>query len=300
MCEKLDVFVNPAAGRGRATKRASEIRAILEGNGFEVTLHESSAPGHLEERVGAFVRDGGKRFVVAGGDGSVHEAVNGIMAAGGDAALGVIPAGTGNDFAKAAGITLDWRDAAALLADNLRGDVHPRQIDAGRMNGRYFANGAGIGFDAKVTAIARSIRWPLGDLVYLIAIFRAFADDIVTPAVTIETAGGEKLWDGPLTLANVSNGPWVGGMFHIAPMASHDDGQLDLIVAAPVKRGRILRLLPALMDGGHMTEPEIEHHSVTSITLRANGELLSHLDGEVQQPACEFEIEILPGALRLL
>lgn len=298
--EQLDVFVNPVAGRGRATKRAGEIRAILEGAGFEVILHESTAPLALEERVAAFVRGGGRRLVIAGGDGSVHEAVNGLLDAGGDANFGVIPAGTGNDFAKAAGITLDWRDATALLADNLLSDAHPRQVDVGRMNGRYFANGAGIGFDARVTALARSIRWPVGDLVYLVAIFRAFAGDIVTPSVTIETGDGETLWDGPLTLANISNGPWVGGMFHIAPMASHDDGQLDLIVAAPVRRRRILRLLPSLMDGKHVDKPEIAHRAVTSITLRSDGELLSHLDGEVQAPASRFEIDILPGALNLL
>ncbi len=296
----LDVFVNPAAGRGRAARRVRRIRDILAGAGLDVILHESREAGHLEQDVAAFVRDGGEQLVIAGGDGSVHEAVNGILGAGGDAALGVIPAGTGNDFAKAAGITLDWRDAATLLADNLLGDAHPRRIDAGRMNGRYFANGAGIGFDARVTALARTIRWPIGDIVYLFAIFRAFTGGIVSPSVVIDAAGGERLWDGPLTLASVSNGPWVGGMFHIAPTAAHDDGKLELVIAAPVTRRRIVRLLPKLMEGKHLDEPDIEHHRVTSLTLRSEGELISHLDGEVQAPAREFQIDVLPGALRLL
>jgi len=296
----LHVFVNPTAGRGRAARRIRGIRSILEGAGHAVAVHESLDPLHLESDVKKYARSGGERVIVAGGDGSVHEAVNGILASARDVALGVIPAGTGNDFAKAAGITLDWEDAATLLADNLVGDAPARRIDAGRMNGRYFANGAGIGFDAKVTALARSIRWPIGDVVYLVAIFRAFAGGIVTPPVTIDSSDGTRLWDGSLTLANASIGPWVGGMFHIAPMAVNDDGRLELLVAAPVTRWRILRLLPKLMNGEHLDEPEIVHHAVKTITLRCEQELPSHLDGEVQAPASKFTIEILPGALRLL
>ena len=298
--QALHVFVNPTAGRGRAAKRIGHIRAILESAGLEVVLHESLEPLDLERQVLDLARSGGRRIVVAGGDGSVHEAVNGILASGEDVQLGVVPAGTGNDFAKAAGITLAWQDAATLLADNLRGNVPPRRIDAGRVNDRYFANGAGIGFDAKVTALARSYRWPIGDAVYLIAIFRAFAGGIATPPLRIESGDGELLWDGPLTLANVSNGAWVGGMFHIAPMAKNDDGRLELLVAAPVTRRRIVRLLPKLMQGKHIGEPEILHRAVTDLVITSEEPLPSHLDGEVQAPARQFRIELLPGALRLL
>ena len=195
---------------------------------------------------------------------------------------------------------LSAASATTLLADNIVGGAPVRRIDAGRMNDRFFANGAGIGFDAKVTALARSIRWPIGDAVYLFAVFRAFSGSIVSSPVTIESADGTSLWDGPLTLANISNGAWVGGMFHIAPMARHDDGHLDLLVAGPVTRRRIVRLLPKLMEGKHMGEPEIAHHAVTAMTIRSHGDLPCHLDGEVQTPASEFRIEILPAALRLL
>ncbi len=88
--KSLDVFVNPAAGRGRATRRAREIREILEGAGLDITVHESEGQGDLEDRVLAFVREGGQRLVVAGGDGSVHEAVNGMLSAGGHAGPGVL------------------------------------------------------------------------------------------------------------------------------------------------------------------------------------------------------------------
>ena len=292
------LFLNPIAGRGRAKRRLPRILQLLEASGVHAVVHQSTAVGDLEDHVREAVRDGATQLIVAGGDGSIHEAVNGIMAAGGEAALGVVPVGTGNDFAKAAGIPLDWEAATSLLARRIADAAAPRHIDLGRMNDRWFANGAGIGLDAKVTQIARSYRWPIGDLVYLVAILRAMADGIATPEILIEA--DELKWEGPLTLANVSNGPWVGGMFHIAPMANNDDGILELLIAAPVTRRRILQLLPKLMRGSHMDETEIVHASVRRVKVSASAAVPSHLDGEVQPLRTEFEIEVLPDALRLL
>lgn len=292
------LFLNPTAGRGRAGRRLPRILELIGSAGITAKVHESVGVGDLEDRVCEAVRGGTTQLIVAGGDGSIHEAVNGIMEAGGEAALGVVPVGTGNDFAKAAGIPLDWETAATLLARRIADGAKPRRIDLGRMNERWFANGAGIGLDAKVTQIARSYRWPVGDLVYLAAIFQAMVDGIATPEILIES--DELQWDGPLTLANVSNGPWIGGMFHIAPMASNEDGMLELLIAAPVTRGRILQLLPKLMRGNHLRETEIVHASVRQVKVSASAAVPSHLDGEVQPLQSDFEIEVLPGALRLL
>jgi diacylglycerol kinase (ATP) len=292
------LFLNPVAGRGRAKRRLPRILALLEETGVHVVVHQSVAVGDLERQVREAVSGGVTELIVAGGDGSIHEAVNGIMAAGGGAALGVVPVGTGNDFAKAAGIPLDWEAATTLLARRIADGAPARSVDLGRMNGRWFANGAGIGLDARVTQIARAYRWPIGDLVYLAAIFRAMLDGIATPQLLIEA--DEFRWDGPLTLANIANGPWVGGMFHIAPMAKNDDGWLDLLIAAPVTRGRILQLLPRLVRGNHLAEAEIVHASVQRVTVSVASPVPSHLDGEVQPMQSEFGIEVLPGALRLL
>jgi diacylglycerol kinase (ATP) len=292
------LFLNPVAGRGRAKRRLPRILALLEETGVHVVVHQSVAVGDLERQVREAVSGGVTELIVAGGDGSIHEAVNGIMAAGGGAALGVVPVGTGNDFAKAAGIPLDWEAATTLLARRIADGAPARSVDLGRMNGRWFANGAGIGLDARVTQIARAYRWPIGDLVYLAAIFRAMLDGIATPQLLIEA--DEFRWDGPLTLANIANGPWVGGMFHIAPMAKNDDGWLDLLIAAPVTRGRILQLLPKLVRGNHLAEAEIVHASVQRVTVSVASPVPSHLDGEVQPMQSEFGIEVLPVALRLL
>jgi diacylglycerol kinase (ATP) len=295
---QIPLFINPVAGRGRAGRRLPMIQRLLRENGVEIDVCRSSGRRDLELQVRSAVDAGVNRLIVAGGDGSVHEAVNGIMHAEGDAAFGLIPTGTGNDFAKAAEVPLDWQAATRLLADRISSESTPRRIDVGRMNERYFGNGAGMGFDAKVSRIALDFDWPIGDFVYLIAVFRAMADGIITPDMKI--VGDDFSWDGPLTLANVSNGPWVGGMFHIAPMADHADGSLDLVIAAPVSGWRILRLLPKLINGQHLDQPEITHAPVRSLLITTSAPVPSHLDGEVQELATRFEIEVLPGALGLI
>lgn len=299
MPEKSPVlFLNPTAGRGRAGKRQPRILQILQSGGVDVELQNSSAVGDLEERVCDAVRAGVRRVLVAGGDGSIHEAINGILRGGASARLGVIPTGTGNDFAKACGISLNWEHTSQLLAERIESTQASRKIDIGRCNDRFFGNGVGIGFDAEVTRIARSIRLPIGDIVYLIAVFRAMLSGVSTPTVTLSADNVD--WHAPMTLANVSNGAWVGGMFHIAPPADNTDGMFDLVLAKPVSRRRIMALLPKLLRGTHLDEHDILHHPVRQLHLRSEGPLSSHLDGEVQPQQSSFDIELLPGALELI
>ena len=166
------------------------------------------------------------------------------------------------------------------------------------MNDRYFANGAGIGFDAKINRIARQYRLPIGDLVYLLAVFKGVYDGVITPSVSMRFDGREVA--GPVTLANISNGPWVGGMFHIAPGARNDDGEFDLVYADPVSRWRVFSLLPKLIRGSHYEAPDIHTARITRFELKTDEALPSHLDGEVQPLQTEFRIELLPGALRVI
>ncbi len=294
----IPLFVNPTAARGRAGRRIATIERLFEEAGLSIDVRRSKARGDMERQVRAEIDLGAEKIIIAGGDGSVYESVNGIMTASRAGALGLIPTGTGNDFAKAAGIPLDWEAATRLLVDRIVSDSAPRRIDVGRVNDRYFANGAGIGFDAKVSRIAEEITWPIGYFVYLVAVLRAIADGIITPVMKI--TAGELSWEGPLTLANISNGPWVGGMFHIAPMADNSDGMLELIVATPVTGLRILQLLPKLIGGTHLDEPEIFHVGVKFIKISAAAPVPSHLDGEVQPMQTSFDIEIIPGALCLI
>ena len=296
--DTIHLFLNPTAGRGRAGRRQPRILELLQKSGVQLDYHASRSVGDLEAQVMRHVDAGATRIVVAGGDGSVHEAVNGIMRSAKNAALGVIPTGTGNDFAKACNIPLNWEHATQLLGDRISARAAPRKIDVGRFNDRFYANGAGIGFDAKVNRIAQSIRLPIGDLVYLLAIFRTLIGGVASPRFRITAE--DYTWDGPLTLAAICNGPWVGGMFHIAPMADNADNLMDLLIVKPVTRRRILMLLPKLMSGEHMQEDEILHQPVTNLSIKAEQPIPSHLDGELQPLQTDFRVSVLPSALDLL
>lgn len=296
--DTVPAFLNPVAGRGRAEKSVTEIRDLLQQCPFEVDIKTSCRIGDIEERIFSAAQSGADKIIVAGGDGSIHEAVNGLLRAGTETALGIIPIGTGNDFAKACAIPLQWQDAAIALLDRITRKQPARHIDAGQMNGRFFANGVGIGFDARVNHIARDMRWRIGNLVYLAAVLKGIREGIITPNVRMRYR--DQTWNGPVTLANVSNGPWVGGMFHIAPMASIDDGLLDLVVVAPVGVSRVLALLPKLIKGTHVDTAEVRCRTIESFSLQSDAPIPSHIDGEVQPLQSSFNVKILPGALRVL
>lgn len=252
----------------------------------------------IESMVRTAIDEGHRQVIVMGGDGSISEAVNGILLSNNNVALGVIPAGTGNDFAKASSIPLYWEHAVALLADRITSGTPARPVDVGRCNNRYFVNGAGIGFDAKVSALASRLRMPIGDLVYLIALLWAMGGPTATPRMTI-THGSETI-EGRFTLANVANGPWIGGMFNIVPDATNDDGLLDLVLAKALGRRRILSLLPKLLRGTHMGEADVMTASVRKCDIVAEEPIISQLDGEVQPPQTHFSFEIVTGELLLL
>jgi len=294
----IPLIINPTAGRGRAGRNIPSLRNLLHANEIDHEIIESRCRGDIEKQIQLHINRGADKIIVAGGDGSIHEAVNGVLQADRPAALGIIPVGTGNDFAKACTMPPHWEDATILLADRIRSDAPIHNIDIGQMNDRYFANGAGIGFDAKVTQIAEKIRLPIGDLVYLAAVFRAMWDGATTPDLRIDF-GGES-YAGQLTLANISNGDWVGGMFQIAPMARNDDGELDLVFAKPVSNLRLFALLPRLMQGTHIREPEVVHRRIKHCEIVATAPVPSHLDGEIQPLYSEFSIQIIESGLRLL
>jgi len=298
----VPLFLNPAAGRGRAGRRLAGIEQIFAQQGVAVCAVCSRGSGEIETMVKDHINAGATKVIVAGGDGSIHEAVNGVLAANTRASLGVIPSGTGNDFAKACSISLDWEQAADDLARRIAVGAATRKVDVGRMNERYFANSLGIGFEAKVTQVARAYRWPIGDLVYLVAILRCLIDGVATSEMNIIADGSyeQPAWRGAITLASICNGAWVGGMFHMAPMADNADGQLDLLIAAPVTRRRVLALLPRLLRGRHLQEAEITHRMIRSALINSTTAVESHLDGEVQPMQARFDIEILPAALDLL
>jgi YegS/Rv2252/BmrU family lipid kinase len=294
----IPLFLNPVAGRGRARRIQPSLSNLLTASGIEHTVIESDAPRDLEQKVAAAAGGGASQILIAGGDGSVHEAVNGLQNSGKFAEVGVIPLGIDNDFAKACAIPSHWEDAAMLLVDRLKNSMPARPVDIGRMNERCFINNAGIGFDAKIAGIARDLHFPIADLVYPAATVQALWDGVSTHAVTAHF--NDEVFSGEVTMISINNGPWIGGMLHIAPSAINDDGVLDLLVTRSVSRLRIVTLLPKLIAGTHIGEPEISHARITKCEIVATEPLMCQLDGEPQPLQARFQFDLLPGALPLL
>ena len=287
------VIVNPAAGRGRARREWPGQAAALRDAGVRFEVTETREPG---EAVGLAERAAREVDVVvaAGGDGTVHEVVNGLLRARGPVVLGVLPLGSGDDFMK----MLPTRDPVERL---VRGTARP--YDAGRIVAgatRYFANGMDIGFGAHG---AKNMTKVPPFLTGLGAYLGALALTLVRyPRLEVRL----QLDDGPVlaqstTLTAVMNGCSFGGSFRVCPEARADDGQLDLLIARGCSRLDILALVPKIMRGSHAGDARLRMARARRVRIESLEPLLVEADGEMAfEDARRLDIEVLPGVLRVL
>ena len=298
MADRFYVILNPTAGRGAAARAWPKVRAVLEGAGARVELAETARHGHAAELAESAARAGWGAVVAVGGDGTVHEVANGLLRAS-DAgaampALGIVPVGSGNDFSLLAGLPRDPVEAARRIVSGAE-----RRVDAGRVDGRWFVNGVGVGLDARVAVEANRNRRLRGIGIYLWALARVLAS-FRAPMMRVEIDGDEVI-ERPLTLATVGNGGRHGGGFWICPAAKLDDGLLDVCVCDALGRLRILRFLPKVLRGTHVGERCVRMRTARRVRITSDTPLPVHADGEIlSEAARELEIEIAPGRLRLL
>ncbi len=278
------VVVNPTAGRGRVGRLVPEIERLLQAHPARLVLTEG--PGHATELARAAPEE---RVVAVGGDGTVHEVLRGLRPG---QALGVVPVGSGNDFARMLGVHgLGLGEALhrALTAP-------PRRVDLGLVDDEPFGASLGIGFDAGVARRALDApRFLRGMPRYLYAIF-AELKNLGLPQLVLE-ADGRTLYRGPMLLAAVMNGPTYGGGFPIAPMADPADGRLEAIVAGRFSRAGVVGILPRLMRGRHLGHPEVRHFAAPAFTLRLDRPTPVHADGEVLPPREVYRVRLVPGGL---
>jgi YegS/Rv2252/BmrU family lipid kinase len=286
-------IVNPAAGRGRVRRDWPRMAQRLREAGLAFDVAETREPG---EAVGLAERAAREFDVViaVGGDGTVHEVVNGLLRAGGGAALGVLPLGSGDDFAK----MLPESDAIERIA---RGGV--RAFDAGRIvadGTRYFANGMDVGFGAHGAYNVRKVPpWLTGFGAYLGALLLTMVR-YPELRVRIRVDDGEAVAQAT-TIAAVMNGRSFGGSFHVCPDARADDGWLDLMVSRGCSRLDILGLVPKILRGAHAGDPRLRLSRAKKVTIESDDPLLVEADGEIAfEDARRLAVEILPGALRVI
>ena len=286
------VIANPAASRGGAVKALVKVRKLTREHKdcCEFDFMVTEDPLHATELARTHARD--YDLVVAfGGDGTVNEVVQGLV--GGNTPLAVIPYGTGNDFARSAGIPLGLEAAMDLLC---QGTATP--CDAGLVNGRYFVNAVGIGFDGRVNYEAGKIRWLRGPLAILLAIFRTMRFWEAVPMTL--TVDGQTI-SGTTYLVNIGNGPFVGGGLKLTPAARIDDGMLGVCHVADIAPLKIILNFGRLKTGTADTLDEVTIFTGSNITVESELPMPVHVDGEVLGLEIhKLDLRIFPGAIRLV
>jgi YegS/Rv2252/BmrU family lipid kinase len=242
--------------------------------------------------------DGFDVVLVAGGDGTVHEVVNGIMAReeAGRPALAVLPSGSGDDYAKMLGLPDTVEGALGVL-----GSGKVRRLDVGLCNGVRFMNSLSLGLDARVTARVTQLQKTsaqTGLPLYLRGLFATLFRDYRTHDLAISVDGGE-LRRMTVMLVAVGIGPTYGGGFRIVPDAVPDDGLFDVLTIDGVPLAEALWRLPFVVTGRHLGMRPVHLTRARRIVVESTEPLAGQLDGETME-ATRFDISIDPGALRVL
>ncbi len=304
MPRKVKIILNPMADMRRAWQVARDLRPIVEEYG-SAQWSGTVYPTHATKLAREAGEDGFGMVIAMGGDGTVHEVINGLMQIPADRRpiLGVVPVGSGNDFAHAMGIP---KEADRALALALAGE--PASIDLGLMtdeHGRreYFDNTLGIGFDAVVTI--RSHRLPVvrGFMMYLTAVIQTIMLNHDPALVQFETES-EK-WEDRVLMTTVCNGGREGGGFMLSPDSSLTDGVLEYLTVRKVSRAMMFRLVPEFMNGTHRRfTKQIHMGTCRTLTMTSDRPLYVHADGEVftsfGSNLRKVSFEVLPGALKVV
>ena len=290
------LILNPSSGRERGPEHLESVKAALHGPFDEVTTTVTSGDGDAERAAVAAAADGCEALFIAGGDGTVNEAMNGLWGAGAlDAlAVGIIPFGTGNDFAATLGIPKETDAALGVLLEG-----REVRVDLGQVNGRVFVNTSGGGFIGEVSAaVTPQLKTIAGRLAYLIGGAQALLEfNPVAATVTIHP--GHLHVRHELYAFAVCNSRLIGGGRLIAPDAVIDDGLLDVCLIESMSALEFVALARKVADGQHVADPRVSYFQASAVDIELAREINVNTDGEVfSVKRCEYRV--LPGAARFL
>lgn len=296
------IIVNPAAGAGRTAREWPRIMNLLQGQGLRFDHDVTEAPGHAVELAKEATAKGYETIISIGGDGTINEIANGIYRAGAnkDARLGMICTGTGGDYARTIGVSRRYEEACWRIFQPRKLTVDLGFIEYannGNRAERVFVNFAGLGFDAEIVRrTTRSFKATGSTVAYLLG--------VLTTLVSYRNREVRLVIDGEdmeIKVCSViaNNGRYGGGGMFTAPDADITDGLFDLLIIGNIGKADLLRSLPRIYKGTHLTHPkvmmkqakEIEIQSAYPLNLQADGELLGEL------PA---RFRVLPSALNVI
>lgn len=299
------IIVNPTSGRGNGEKYYPLIEKRLSELGVHFEMIRTEGPEHAILLADAASRSGSEVVVAVGGDGTANEVLNGLVlarqAGEGEAVLGLIPVGRGNDFAFGSGAAAGFEEACQALVTGWR-----KWIDVGCVRGgdypegRYFGNGVGIGFDAVVGFEALKLKRLHGFPSYIVAALKTIFLYYHAPLVRVEFDGYEKQL--PALMVSVMNGKRMGGGFFMAPDGQPDDGLFDMCIVNQVSRPAIFKLIPRFMKGSQAGHPAVHMARADRVTVTAlQGTLPAHADGETLCYAGQrLELSVMPRMLEVI
>ncbi len=294
------VILNPAANRGKMDYHRVAIQERAKSE--QAYYMETTRSWQAKEFALEAAREG-RPIIVVGGDGTVHEVVNGMLAAERRVPLGIVAAGSGNDFA--------WntlrlpKDPVEAVERAFNGQLV--NVDVGRVNERYFVNSFSVGLDADIAIAAnRMKKYPLmyGSRLYYISTLKQLLFGYHRcPWLSFNLDGDEQepareMREGRHVLLAVTNGPTYGAGFRINPSADHKDGLFDICSISYIPLLRALQLLPLVQKGQHQEKhlPEIAFYRTKSVHIKSQRPVNAQMDGETFC-ATQFDAEIMPSAL---
>jgi YegS/Rv2252/BmrU family lipid kinase len=293
---KVKVILNPYANRWGARRRLDQVRQALVMAGVTAEIVEVPGPGQGTRLAYEAGQDSYDAIIAAGGDGTVHEVVNGLIQAAGTGAtmpLGILPVGTGNDFNDMAGLPRDLVQSARIIAQG-----KTRLVDAGQVNGHYFNNNCALAMEPMVTIENIKIERLSGNIRYIAALIRALVK-LQAWHMRIRWEGGG--YEGPIYLLSVCNSPRTGGMFYMSPEAKLDDGLFDIVLAPEIPKRTVMAILPRLFNGSHIKHPVISHTRSAWLDVESRPGTPVHADGEViDEAATRIEYRLLPRKITLI
>ena len=294
--KRTRLILNPSSGRERGPAAIDLLNSALRRHFDDVTMAVTAGDGDAERAAAVAVADGYDTLFVAGGDGTLNEVMNGLASAGAldRVVVGIVPFGTGNDFASGLGIPLEPERALEVL---LEGQV--REVDLGEVNGRVFVNTSGGGFIAEVSlAVTPGLKTIAGRLAYLIGGAQVLLEfEHVGASIAMEP-GGIRI-SRSLYVFAVCNSRMIAGGRLIAPAAVIDDGLLDVCLIEGMSAIEFVALARKVADGAHVEDPRVLYYQAASVRIELDRAVYVNTDGEVfEDRRCEYRVR--PKAARFL